>query len=155
MPSHALPHTSDASGTAPDDPSSLSAHLAHWARHTPGRPAFTFAEYPAPALRARHRTLTWHRVDIRTRAVASRLRETVAPGERVALLCGQGLEYVVGFLAAFTSGAVAAPLLTRPPCAACSTHPAGDRPSLRSAHATRRRSAPTSRRPLRRTAPRR
>jgi acyl-CoA synthetase (AMP-forming)/AMP-acid ligase II len=112
MPAHALPHTSDAPSTAPDDPSSLSAHLAHWAHHTPGRPAFTFAEYPAPGLRARHRTLTWHRADVRTRAVASRLMETVAPGERVALLCGQGLEYVVGFLAALTSGTVAVPLFT-------------------------------------------
>ncbi|MGW1564439.1 fatty acyl-AMP ligase [Streptomyces sp. NPDC002144] len=112
MPAHALPHTSDTSSAVPDDSSSLSAHLAHWAQHTPGRPAFTFAEYPASGLRARQRTLTWHRADVRTRAVAARLTEAVAPGERVALLCGQGLDYVVGFLAALTCGAVAVPLFT-------------------------------------------
>ena len=112
MPAHALPNTSDTSSAAPDDSNSLPAHLVHWAQHTPGRPAFTFAEYSVPGLRARQRTLTWHRADVRTRAVAARLTQTVAPGERVALLCGQGLEYIVGFLAALTSGAVAVPLFT-------------------------------------------
>ncbi|MET8981398.1 fatty acyl-AMP ligase [Streptomyces sp. NPDC004539] len=100
MPSHALP------------PATLPACLAHWARHTPDRRAFTFASHPSPDLHGRHRTLTWRRVGVRTRAVASRLADTVAPGERVALLGPQGPEYVVGFLAALTAGTVAVPLFT-------------------------------------------
>lgn len=112
MPARALPHAPSTSPAAPEHLPTLSAHLAHWAHHTPGRRAFTFAEHPSSGLRGSLRTLTWHRLDIRARAVAARLAETVASGERVALLCPQGADYVVGFLAALRAGFVAVPLFT-------------------------------------------
>ncbi|MBK6018934.1 fatty acyl-AMP ligase [Streptomyces sp. MBT53] len=112
MPAHALPHAPGTSSAAPDRPTTLPAHLAHWAQHTPIQPAFTFVDHTSSGLRGSHRTLTWQRVDIRTRAVAARLADTVAPGERVAVLCPQGTEYAIGFLAALTAGAVAVPMFT-------------------------------------------
>ncbi|NEA66311.1 fatty acyl-AMP ligase [Streptomyces sp. SID12488] len=112
MPAHALPHAPGRSSAAPEHLATLPAHLAHWAHHTPGRRAFTFADHTSPGLSGSLRTLTWHRLDIRTRAVAARLAETVAPGERVALLTPQGTDYVIGFLAALRAGIVAVPLFT-------------------------------------------
>ncbi|WP_427925056.1 fatty acyl-AMP ligase [Streptomyces sp. cg40] len=108
MPAHA-PGTSSA---APGHLATLPAHLAHWAQLAPDRPAFTFVDHSASGLRASHRTLTWRRVEIRTRAVAARLADTVAPGERVAVLSPQGIDYAIGFLAALTAGTVAVPMFT-------------------------------------------
>ncbi|MFJ8532139.1 fatty acyl-AMP ligase [Streptomyces sp. NPDC093591] len=87
----------------------LPQYVRHWAETTPDRRAFTFVEYPAPHSRGVHRTLTWRRLDVRVRALAARLAEQAEPGARVALLCPQGTEYVIGFLAALTAGLVAVP----------------------------------------------
>ncbi|MGW1785168.1 fatty acyl-AMP ligase [Streptomyces sp. NPDC002143] len=112
MPARALPHAPGTSPAAPEDLPTLPAHLAYWAHHAPGRRAFTFADHHTLGLRGSLRTLTWHRLDLRTRAIAARLAETVAPGERVALLGPQGMDYVIGFLAALRAGTVAVPLFT-------------------------------------------
>ncbi|MCL6734546.1 fatty acyl-AMP ligase [Streptomyces neyagawaensis] len=89
---------------------SLPEYVGHWATTTPDRRAFTFVDHPAPHSRGVHRTLTWRRLDLRVRAVAARLAEEAAPGERVAVLCPQGTDYVTAFLAALTAGLVAVPL---------------------------------------------
>ena len=88
----------------------LPEYVRHWAETTPDRRAFTFVEHPAPDSRGVHRTLTWRRLDARVRALAARLAQEAGPGERVALLCPQGTDYVAGFLAALTAGLVAVPL---------------------------------------------
>jgi long chain fatty acid CoA FadD26 len=89
---------------------SLPEYVRHWAEHTPDRRAFTFVDHPAPHSRGVHRTLTWHRLDLRVRALAARLAEEAEPGSRVALLCPQGTEYVTAFLAALAAQLVAVPL---------------------------------------------
>ncbi|MFJ9116720.1 fatty acyl-AMP ligase [Streptomyces sp. NPDC102394] len=89
---------------------SLPACVRHWAETTPDRRAFTYVDHPAPGSRGVHRTLTWRRLDLRVRALAARLAEDAGPGDRVALLCPQGTEYVTAFLAALTAGLVAVPL---------------------------------------------
>ncbi|MFI6038547.1 fatty acyl-AMP ligase [Streptomyces sp. NPDC051315] len=89
---------------------SLPEYVRHWAEHTPDRRAFTFVDHPAARARGVHRTLTWRRLDLRVRALATRLAEEAEPGSRVALLCPQGTEYVTAFLAAQTAGLVAVPL---------------------------------------------
>ncbi|MET9685483.1 fatty acyl-AMP ligase [Streptomyces coeruleorubidus] len=88
----------------------LPEYVRHWAESTPDRRAFTFVEHPAPHSRGVHRTLTWRRLDVRVRALAARLADQAAPGDRVALLCPQGTEYVTAFLAALAAGLVAVPL---------------------------------------------
>jgi long chain fatty acid CoA FadD26 len=90
----------------------LPEYVRHWADTTPERRAFTFVEHPAPHSRGVHRTLTWRRLDVRVRALAARLADQAGPGERVALLCPQGTEYVTAFLAALAAGLVAVPLYT-------------------------------------------
>ncbi|EKX62836.1 fatty acyl-AMP ligase [Streptomyces ipomoeae] len=89
---------------------SLPEYIRHWAETAPDRRAFTFVDHPAPHSRGVHRTLTWRRLDLRVRAVAARLAEMAEPGERVALLCPQGTEYVTAFLGALAAGLVAVPL---------------------------------------------
>ncbi|MEU7784569.1 fatty acyl-AMP ligase [Amycolatopsis sp. NPDC049159] len=85
----------------------LTACLRHWAATTPDSPALTFADF-ATDRDGRRRTLTWRRLGERVDAVAGAL--PVRPGDRVAVLCPQGPDYVVGFLAAITAGAIAVPL---------------------------------------------
>ncbi|MDS0139465.1 MULTISPECIES: fatty acyl-AMP ligase [unclassified Amycolatopsis] len=85
----------------------LTACLRHWAATTPDAPALTFADFAAdPA--GRRRSLTWRQLAERVDAAAGAL--PVAPGDRVAVLCPQGPDYVVGFLAAIAAGAIAVPL---------------------------------------------
>ncbi|MFE7834565.1 fatty acyl-AMP ligase [Streptomyces sp. NPDC057474] len=89
---------------------SLPEYVRHWAETTPDRRAFTFVDHPAPHSRGVHRTLTWRRLDLRMRAVAARLAAEAEPGERVAVLCPQGTEYVTAFLGALAAGLIAVPL---------------------------------------------
>ncbi|WP_405640070.1 fatty acyl-AMP ligase [Streptomyces sp. NBC_00019] len=89
---------------------SLPEYVRHWAETTPDRRAFTFVDHPAPHSRGVHRTLTWRRLDLRMRAVAARLAAEAEPGERVAVLCPQGTDYITAFLGALAAGLVAVPL---------------------------------------------
>ena len=54
--------------------------------------------------------LTWSQLDVRLRAIGSRIQRAAGPGERVAVLAPQGLDYVSGFFAAVKSGTIAVPL---------------------------------------------
>ncbi len=54
--------------------------------------------------------LTWSQLDVRLRAIGSRIQQVTSRGERVAVLAPQGLDYVAGFYAAVKSGAIAVPL---------------------------------------------
>lgn len=85
--------------------------LTTWlARHAGDEgPAFTYLDFDA------HRngiewTITWARLDRRARAVAARLVQVSQPGTRVALVCPQNLDYVVGFLGTLYAGMIAVPL---------------------------------------------
>ncbi|MDM2169494.1 AMP-binding protein, partial [Mycobacteroides abscessus] len=48
--------------------------------------------------------LNWPQLRARTRAVAARLQQVTQPGDRVAILAPQSLDYVVGFFAAIEAG---------------------------------------------------
>ncbi len=54
--------------------------------------------------------LTWREFGIRLRAVAARLQQVTQPGDRVAVLAPQGLDYVVSIFAAVYAGNIAVPL---------------------------------------------
>ena len=47
---------------------------------------------------------------MRNRAVAARLQQVTQPGDRVAILCPQNLEYLVAFFGTLYSGRIAVPL---------------------------------------------
>lgn len=54
--------------------------------------------------------LSWNRLGTRLRAVGARLQQVTKPGDRVAILAPQGVDYVVGFFAAIAAGDIAVPL---------------------------------------------
>ena len=56
--------------------------------------------------------LTWAEFGKRLRAVAARLQQVTKPGDRVAILAPQSLEYVVGFFAALYASTIAVPLFS-------------------------------------------
>ncbi|WP_409490834.1 fatty acyl-AMP ligase [Amycolatopsis sp. cmx-11-12] len=85
----------------------LPACLRHWADTDGDRPALTFADF-ATDRAGRRKTLTWRQLQDRVDGVAGAL--SVRPGDRVAVLCPQSADYVVGFLGAITAGAIAVPL---------------------------------------------
>jgi long-chain fatty acid adenylase/transferase FadD26 len=88
---------------------SIPAALRERARQRPDAPAYTFIDYELdPA--GYSQTLTWSQLHQRAQVVAGELASCAPPGERVAILAPQGLEYVVGFFAALEAGCVAVPL---------------------------------------------
>ncbi|MFI9511456.1 long-chain-fatty-acid--AMP ligase FadD32 [Nocardia sp. NPDC052566] len=54
--------------------------------------------------------LTWREFGTRLRAVAARLQQVTNPGDRVAILAPQGLDYVISFFAAIYAGTISVPL---------------------------------------------
>jgi acyl-CoA synthetase (AMP-forming)/AMP-acid ligase II len=71
----------------------------------PDRPAYTYLT----GREAEERTLTWHDVDTRARALAVWLGQLSARGERIVLLFPTGLEFVTAFFGCLYAGAVAVP----------------------------------------------
>lgn len=58
------------------------------------------------------RELTWAQLDVRMRAIAARIQQSVSPGARVAIMAPQGLEYVAAFFATLKAGNIAVPLFS-------------------------------------------
>lgn len=54
--------------------------------------------------------LPWSRFGVRLHAIAARLQQVAEPGDRVAILAPQGLDYIVSFFAAIHAGLIAVPL---------------------------------------------
>lgn len=54
--------------------------------------------------------LTWSEFGRRLHAVAARLQQVAKPGDRVAILAPQGLDYIVAFFASIHAGLIAVPL---------------------------------------------
>jgi fatty-acyl-CoA synthase len=54
--------------------------------------------------------VTWTQLGDRLRAIAARVQQFAAEGDRVAILAPQGIDYVAGFYAAIKAGAIAVPL---------------------------------------------
>ncbi|APA96983.1 Long-chain-fatty-acid--AMP ligase FadD32 [Nocardia seriolae] len=72
---------------------------------------YRYADY-SRALHGEYHELTWSEFQLRVCAVAARIQQVSAPGDRVAVLCPHGLDYVVAFFAAIAAGAIAVPLFT-------------------------------------------
>ena len=91
------------------DGASLTSYLDHNIGNLGDAVAYRYLDYGMDA-GGRPVDLSWRRLGIRLRAVGSRLQQVTAPGDRVAVLAPQGLEYVVGFFAAIAAGNIAVPL---------------------------------------------
>jgi fatty acid CoA ligase FadD32 len=82
-----------------------------WATEKPDAPAFTFVDYSADPGGLKI-TVDWAETHRRARAMAVRLRQSAEPGDRVALLLPQSLEYMMTMLGAMYSHVIAVPLFS-------------------------------------------
>ncbi|MDT5172700.1 MAG: long-chain fatty acid adenylase/transferase FadD26 [Mycobacterium sp.] len=88
---------------------SIAAVLRARAQQQPDAPAYTFIDYELDP-QGYSQTLTWSQLHQRAQVVAGEFASYGSPGERVAILAPQGLEYIVGFFAALEAGFIAVPL---------------------------------------------
>jgi long-chain fatty acid adenylase/transferase FadD26 len=88
---------------------SLPAALGDRARQRPDTPAYTFIDYELDP-EGYSQTLTWSQLYQRVQVIAGEIASCTSPGDRVAILAPQGLEYIVGFYAAMEAGCIAVPL---------------------------------------------
>jgi acyl-CoA synthetase (AMP-forming)/AMP-acid ligase II len=72
-------------------------------------PAYRFLDYSQDQ-DGRALELSWNALWSRICAIGARLQQVTSPGDRVAILAPQGLDYVAGFFAAVHAGNVAIPL---------------------------------------------
>ncbi|BBY54405.1 AMP-binding protein [Mycobacterium koreense] len=89
--------------------SSIPAVLARRAHECPDQPAFTYIDYDVNP-DGFTETLTWADLFNRANVVAAELSAHGSPGDRVAIVAPQGLEYIVGLLGAMAAGFIAVPL---------------------------------------------
>lgn len=87
----------------------LDRHLTQNALRAPDETAFTFVDF-STGREGTESKLTWRQLDDVVKTTAVGLHTAGVSGERVAVVAPQGLDYVVGFLAAARAGAVAVPL---------------------------------------------
>lgn len=83
--------------------------LGERAHQDPDGRAFTFIDYELdPAGCAE--TVTWLQIYRRTQVVAAEVASRGSPGDRVAILAPQGLDYIAGFFGVIAAGRIAVPL---------------------------------------------
>jgi long chain fatty acid CoA FadD26 len=90
---------------------SLPALLKQRAEEQADTTAYTYLDYGLDP-NGFAETLTWSQVYGRVCVIADELKLCGAPGDRVAILAPQGLEYVIAFLGALQAGLIAVPLST-------------------------------------------
>lgn len=91
--------------------SSVPALLKRRADQHADTTAFTFLDYGIDP-NGFAESLTWSQVYARSCIIADELKLCGVPGDRVAILAPQGLEYVIAFLGALQAGFIAVPLST-------------------------------------------
>ena len=88
---------------------SLVKHVERWAKVRGDRLAYRFLDFSTERDGVA-RDLHWADFSARNRAVGARLQQVTQPGDRVAILCPQNLEYLVAFFGSLYSGRIAVPL---------------------------------------------
>jgi fatty acid CoA ligase FadD32 len=93
----------------PGDVTFLASYLDHWASEMPEATSITYVDYDHDR-RGTERTVTFGELAGWSKALAARISQLTAPGDRVALLAPQGIEYGAGFAATLRSHAIGVPL---------------------------------------------
>ncbi|MGE2837228.1 long-chain-fatty-acid--AMP ligase FadD32 [Mycobacterium sp. SMC-4] len=91
------------------DNGSLVKHVERWAKVRGDKLAYRFLDFSTERDGVA-RDLNWADFGARNRAVGARLQQVTQPGDRVAILCPQNLEYLVAFFGTLYSGRIAVPL---------------------------------------------
>jgi fatty acid CoA ligase FadD32 len=91
------------------DHGDLVNHVERWAKISGGKLAYQFLDFSTER-EGVERNLNWADFSIRNRAVGARLQQVTEPGDRVAILCPQNLNYMIAFFGTLYSGRIAVPL---------------------------------------------
>ncbi|MDT5100475.1 MAG: fatty acid CoA ligase FadD32 [Mycobacterium sp.] len=91
------------------DSGSLVLHVERWTKVRGDKVAYRFLDFSTER-DGIGRDLNWADFGRRNRAVGARLQQVTEPGDRVAILCPQNLEYLVAFFGTLYSGRIAVPL---------------------------------------------
>jgi fatty acid CoA ligase FadD32 len=91
------------------DNGNLVRHVEKWAKVRGDKLAYQFLDFSTERDGVA-RNLNWADFSARNRAVGARLQQVTQPGDRVAILCPQNLDYLVGFFGALYAGRIAVPL---------------------------------------------
>lgn len=87
----------------------LVRHVERWAKVRGDKVAYRFLDFSTERDGVA-RDLCWADFGARNRAVGARLQQVTQPGDRVAILCPQNLDYLVAFFGTLYSGRIAVPL---------------------------------------------
>jgi fatty acid CoA ligase FadD32 len=107
MPFH-NPFIKDGQIRFPDN-GSLVRHVERWTKVRGDKLAYRFLDFSTERDGVA-RDLNWADFGTRNRAVGARLQQVTEPGDRVAILCPQNLEYLIAFFGTLYSGRIAVPL---------------------------------------------
>ncbi len=91
------------------DNTNLVRHVEKWAKIRGDKLAYRFLDYSTERDGVA-RDISWSDFSSRNRAVGARLQQVTQPGDRIAILCPQNLDYLVAFFGALYSGRIAVPL---------------------------------------------
>ena len=91
------------------DNGNLVRHVERWAKVRGDKVAYRFIDFSTERDGVQ-RDLNWADFGARNKAVGARLQQVTQPGDRVAILCPQNLEYLVAFFGTLYSGRIAVPL---------------------------------------------
>lgn len=91
------------------DNTNLVRHVEKWAKVRGGKLAYRFLDFSTERDGVA-RDIHWSEFSARNRAVGARLQQVTEPGDRIAILCPQNLDYMVAFFGALYSGRIAVPL---------------------------------------------
>jgi fatty acid CoA ligase FadD32 len=93
----------------PENSRSLVRHIERWAKVRGDKLAYRFLDYSTER-EGVERDLHWAEFGARNRAVGARLQQVTEPGDRVAILCPQSLDYLIAFFGTLYAGRIAVPL---------------------------------------------
>jgi fatty acid CoA ligase FadD32 len=94
--------------TFPDN-TNLVKHVERWAKVRGQKLAYRFLDFSTERDGV-ERDILWSDFSARNRAVGARLQQVTQPGDRIAILCPQNLDYLISFFGALYSGRIAVPL---------------------------------------------
>jgi fatty acid CoA ligase FadD32 len=91
------------------DNGNLVRHVERWAKVRGDKLAYRFLDFSTERDGV-ERDLNWGDFGARNRAIGARLQQVTQPGDRVAILCPQSLDYLIAFFGTLYSGRIAVPL---------------------------------------------
>ena len=87
----------------------LVRHVEKWAKVRGDKLAYRFVDFSTERDGV-YCDISWSDFSARNRAVGARLQQVTQPGDRIAILCPQNLDYLIAFFGALYAGRIAVPL---------------------------------------------